>query len=352
MEPDEATIIVHERQPYNAGPHPAVLAEALVTPTEHFFVRSHGDVPVVERAAYRLRVEGLVRTPLALSLDDLGGFERVTQAATLQCAGNRRDELLAVGEIPGELPWGGEAVGTALWSGVRLADVLRAAGMRDGARHVAFTGLDELARDDGVFPFGGSIPLDKALDPSVLLADTMNDAPLPAQHGAPLRVVAPGYIGARSVKWVGAITVQAEPSANYFQAHAYRLARGCDEPGDMLGELFVSALITTPADGATIDAGRCRVRGYALCGGDAYVERVELSHDGGSTWCDTALIGEAARGVWRLWQADIALERGEHELVVRAYDSVGRGMPATLTETWNTKGYMNNAWHRRRITAR
>jgi sulfite oxidase len=350
MEPDNAPMIVYEQQPYNAGPPPTVLAEARITPTSRFFVRSHGDVPLVEPGAYRLQITGLVRTPLLLSLEALAAFPRVIEPATLQCAGNRRDELLALGEIPGELPWGGEAIGTAEWGGVRLADVLQAAGITGHARHIAFAGLDQVTRGAEGFPFGGSIPLEKALDPHVILADTINGAPLPPQHGAPLRVVVPGYIGARSVKWLGSISVQHEPSANYFQAHAYRLAKNGNEPGEMLGELFVNALITRPYAGATLDCGMCQVAGYALCGGNAHVASVELSHDGGATWCAATLVGEPAAGVWRLWHLDIELTRGEHELVARAFDSEGHSMPATLAETWNPKGYMNNAWHRRRVT--
>lgn len=350
MEPEQPGMIVHEEQPYNAGPDPAMLAKTFITPSTHVFVRSHGEPPVIDQETYRLRVGGLVAQPRVFSLADLAGFPRMTRAATLQCAGNRRDELLALAPIPGELPWGGEAVGTAVWGGVLLADVLRTVGVRPEAQHVAFTGLDTVTRDDEQFLFGGSIPLAKALDPAVLLADTMNGEPLALHHGAPLRVVVPGYIGARSVKWLGQITVQAEPSQNYFQAQAYRLARGGGELGEMLGELFVTALITEPAPGWTLSAGSQRIAGYTIGGGGACVARVEVSADSGETWRDAILHGERAPGVWQLWEAEVQLTPGVHELVARATDSLGRTMPATLAETWNPKGYMNNAWHRRCVS--
>lgn len=343
---DPATI-VHDQDPFNAGPPPALLAEAPVTPTDRFFVRNHGAVPAPDLATYSLRVGGLVGRPLRLSLADLAGFPRATVAATLQCAGNRRDELLALGPIPDELPWGGEAIGTATWSGARLADVLAAAGVGPGARHVALCGLDAAQKTDG--PFGGSIPLERALAPDVLLADTMNGEPLPPVHGAPLRLVVPGYIGARSVKWLAEVELRAGPSDNYFQARAYRLARGAPAPGAMLGELFVNARICTPEAGASVPAGELRVAGYAIGAGLSPLAAVELSADGGASWRPATLLGDAAPGLWQLWEARVILAPGPAELVVRAADRAGNTMPATLAEVWNAKGYMNNALHRVRL---
>lgn len=342
--------IVHELTPYNAGPPPQLLADAPLTPVGRFFVRSHGPVPAVDPAGYRLRVGGMVARPLLLGLADLAALPRATVTATLQCAGNRRDELLALGPIPDELPWGGGAIATATWSGARLADVLEAAGVDPGAAHVAFSGLDAVAKAGGVF--GGSIPLGRALGPDVLLADTMNGAPLPPAHGAPLRVVVPGYIGARSVKWLAEVRAQAAPSDNYFQARAYRLARGpaaaAGGPGAMLGELFVNARICLPDPGAPVAAGPLRVAGYAIGAGLAPLDTVELSVDGG-LWCPVTLIGEPAPGVWQLWETTLTLAPGPAELAVRARDRAGNTMPETLAEVWNPRGYMNNAVHRVRL---
>jgi len=171
--------------------------------------------------------------------------------ATLQCAGNRRQELLPYGEIPGELLWAEEAISTARWEGVSLRAVLEAAGLGEEAAHVEFIGLDRIeGKAEG---FGGSIPLDKAMHGEVLLADRMNGAPLPVEHGYPLRVVVPGYLGARSVKWLGQIVVRTQPSQNYYQARAYKLFPGDVSPdtvvweeGMMLGEMPVTSVICTP----------------------------------------------------------------------------------------------------------
>lgn len=346
--------LVRSETPFNGGAPLDLLRQEAITPPELFFVRNHGDVPSVDPASYRLAVDGLVDSPLNLTLDELRErFARVEVTATLQCAGNRRLELIALEPVPGELPWGEEAISTAVWSGVRLRDLLAAAGVSDGAAHVAFQGLDPVERQGRIFDFGGSIPLGKALSPEVLLADSLNGAPLPSTHGFPLRVVAPGYIGARSVKWLQRISVQETPSDNYFQAHAYKLfppdvrADTVDwSGGKMLGEMNITSVICRPAAGATVAAGSVAVQGYAIAGGERSVARVELSADGGATWRDATLQGEPRPFVWTLWEARLELPAGRHQLVVRATDSAGTTQPASVREVWNFKGYMNNAWHR------
>ncbi|HEX2163003.1 MAG TPA: sulfite oxidase [Thermoanaerobaculia bacterium] len=341
------SLVVYQEEPLNAGV-PAAEAAGEVTPTERFFVRNHGPVPAVDAAAYRLRVDGLARRPLELSLADLAGsFERVTVPAALQCAGFRRQELFAVTPIPGELPWGEEPAGNATWSGFRLADVLAAAGPEAGAAHVAFTGLDSCSSSSGETPFGGSVPLDKATSPEVLLADGMNGGPLPAVHGGPLRVVVPGYIGARSVKWVERIELRATPSENHYQSRAYRWlpqAETAVETAEMLGELWVTSLLVAPAAGAVLSAGPCEVSGWALAADG--VARVEVSADGGSTWQAAELAPEASPWAWRLWRARVDLAPGGATLVARAFDAAGHSQPADPAVRWNRKGYMNNAWHR------
>lgn len=349
-------ILVRQKEPFNAGPPPHLLLGRAVTPVDLFFVRNHGGVPEVGSAAYRLTVEGRVRRPFRISLEELRRLPRVTVPATLQCAGNRRSEMMAVREIPNELPWGAEAIGTAEWAGVPLREVLTAVEPDAAGRHVALTGLDETERHGHRFPFGGSIPLDKAMQPEVLLAYEMNGQPLPPVHGAPLRLVVPGYIGARSVKWLSRITVQEEPSDNYFQAKAYRLfapGAGPDnvvwEDGLMLGTFNVNSVICSPLAGETLAAGPVTVRGWAFAG-ERPVERVDLSADGGTTWQVADLTVPRSRWSWRLWQATVELGAGEHELVCRAWDSAAQTQPSRAAHVWNFKGYMNNAWNRVRVT--
>ncbi|HEX6202633.1 MAG TPA: sulfite oxidase [Thermoanaerobaculia bacterium] len=342
-----ASFVVYQAEPLNGGV-PAAEAAGPETPIDRFFVRNHGPVPEVDPESFRLRVDGLVRRPLEMSLADLAvAGERVTVPAVLQCAGFRRQELLEVGPIPGELPWGEEPAGSAAWSGLRLADVLAAAGPADGAEHVAFLGLDRCATSAGDTAFGGSIPLAKALAPEVLLADGMNGGPLPAVHGGPLRVVVPGYIGARSVKWVARIELRDTPSDNHYQAKAYRWLPDPGTPvetAEMLGELWINVLITAPAAGARVTAGEVEVAGWAVAADG--VARVEVSGDGGATWRAAELAPERSPWDWRLWSARLPLAAGRRTLVARAFDAAGRAQPAHPAERWNRKGYMNNAWHR------
>jgi DMSO/TMAO reductase YedYZ molybdopterin-dependent catalytic subunit/glyoxylase-like metal-dependent hydrolase (beta-lactamase superfamily II)/rhodanese-related sulfurtransferase len=351
-------LVVWTDEPLNAETPLDVLCRATVTPTGLFYVRNHAPVPQVDPASYVLTVGGLVREPLSLPLDDLRRrFDRVAVGATLMCAGNRRSELAAIRPIPGQAPWGAGAIGHAVWSGVRLRDVLLAAGVDAQTGHVAFTGLDQAEEEGELTEFGGSIPLERALGPDVLLADEMNGEPLPALHGYPLRVVVPGYIGARSVKWLSTITVQPDPSTNYFQARTYRLfpshvrtETSTQDHGVALGELPVNAVVCSPLDGEAV-RGRLRARGYAITGGTRRIERVEVSLDQGENFLTAELLDGGDAGSWRLWEADLEVEPGPGELVVRAWDSAASTQPEDAAKIWNLKGYLNNAWHRVRFTA-
>lgn len=343
--------VVLEPDPLNGGPPLDALIAAPVTPNDLFFVRSHAPSPTIDPASYRLTVQGLVRRPLTLTLAGLRDrFPARRVEATLQCAGNRRQELLPYGEIPGELLWGEEAISTATWEGVSLQAVLEAAGLDAGAAHVEFIGLDRIeGKAEG---FGGSIPLEKAMSGEVLLADRMNGAPLPVDHGYPLRVVVPGYLGARSVKWLGQIVVRAQPSTNYYQARAYKLFPGDVSPdnvvwedGMMLGEMPVTSVICTPHAGAAVRSP-LTVAGYALTSGGRRIVRVEVSIDEGRTWIAASLQPSDSPWAWTLWQVELELPEGKHELAVRAWDSATTTQPARIEDVWNFKGYYNNAWHR------
>ncbi|HMO56727.1 MAG TPA: sulfite oxidase [Roseiflexaceae bacterium] len=337
-------------EPFNGGSPLAQLCHSPITPQTSFFVRSHAAIPSIDPTGYRLEIDGLVRQQLLLSLADLQRYRRYTLAAALQCAGNRRDELLALGPIPNELAWGAEAIGTAAWGGVALADLLEAAGVDTAARHVAFVSCDSITKEGVVTPFGGSIPIEKAMRSEVLLADTMNGEPLSPEHGFPLRVIVPGYIGARSVKWLTRIELTDTPSENYFQAHAYRLHGVADaSPGMPLGELSLTSVICEPAADSQLPAGLTQLRGYAMAGGDRRIAHVEVSPDGGANWVAAELLGEDLTWCWRLWRAAVVLAPGERQLVVRARDTAANMQPESLATVWNARGYMNNAWHRVRV---
>lgn len=344
---------VREDKPFNAEPPPRLLCNSFVTPLELFYVRNHSnEVPQVDEQSFRVQVEGLVEQELSLSIENLKkDFARVETIASLQCAGNRRQEMMKLKPVPGEVAWSAETISTARWAGVRLRDVLERAGVKSNARHVAFLGLDETERHGEIVKFGGSISVDKAMsDDDVLLVYGMNGQPLAAVHGAPLRAVVPGYIGARSVKWLSKITLQREPSDNYFQQHAYKLfpADVTKETvdwttGKMLGENFVTSVITEPRDAWT--TGEVEVKGYALASGMNTIEQIEVSTDEGATWMRAAIESDTQRGVWALWRAKVKIDDSIKSIFVRATDSAGNTQPRDVASVWNFKGYMNNAWH-------
>ena len=295
----------YSSEPVNLGADATQLRAALITPVPNFFVRSHAPAPIIAADAYRLHVDGLVDQPCTLTLEELQqGFPVHTVTATLQCAGLRRRELTALEPIDAaEIVWDTDAISTARWTGVRLSDILRRAGVQPAAAHVGFLGLDQVTKtQDGL---GGSIPLAKALEDDVLLAYGMNDAPLLPIHGYPLRALVPGYIGARSVKWVGRITLQVAPSTNHFQACSYKLfpssvraeTANWDE-GEMLGALPINSFITSPQAGVlpTNDtwlgarARDCAGRWRCSHRAGRALERQRADLDGGDTHQPTAAV--------------------------------------------------------------
>ena len=349
--------LVHDPEGLNTAVWP-MRANHFITPVDSFFTRSHAPTPAIDPASWQLEIDGLVHSPRRFSLDQLlRDFPRQEVVATLVCAGLRRDEFLSMGPVAGELPWGPEAISTGNWSGIALADVLRVVGVKDSARYVEFLGLDRVERQGKTFGFGGSIGLDKAMSQEVLLANELNGAPLPSAHGFPLRSVVPGWIGARSVKWLGRITLRPDPSPNYFQSKAYRLQREPNplDPRDVsagtaIAGVPLNAVILEPARGQTIPAGRVEVRGWAMGSAGHQLTAIELSTNGGAEWLSARIVHGGEPWGWTLWQAQAELRPGPHTLVVRATDCSGASQPESLTATWNVKGYSNNAWHRVPVT--
>jgi sulfite oxidase len=353
-----AATIVHKRSPFNAEPTPSALAREEITALDIFYCRNHGPIPDISRGEWRLTVGGLVSRRLNLTFEELTDtFGAHTVVATLQCAGNRRAEFNEVREVVGEDPWGSGATSTAEWRGVRLADVLDAAGVRrDDGLHVAFMGPDVSRLACPAQPFGGSIPLQKAMSDEVLLTWEMNHQPLPRIHGGPVRVVVPGYIGARSVKWVDAITVQKTPSQNYFQAVAYRiLPADCDpdsatpREGISLSSVALNCDILIPDDGAEAAAGPLKIQGYALADGDRCIARVEVSFDDGRNWHHAKLEPALSRWAWRQWSLTVEVQPGPLTVTARAWDTTGATHPESAASLWNPKGYANNSWARVRV---
>ncbi len=351
-------MLVHSRTPLNAEPSPARLAAAWITPPGDFYIRTHGDIPRVDAAGWRLGIEGRVREPLTLGVADLERrFAPVEVEAYLQCAGNRRADLQPVKATTGD-PWRGAAIGNARWGGVRLGEVLRAAGVDETAPlHVAFTGRDIAIEpeDDGggLEPYSVSIPLAKALAPETLLAWRMDGAPLRPEHGHPLRAVVPGYAGVRSCKWLERIEVSESPCEGRFQARDYKLFPAEVTPqtvdwsqGHVIDEMPVNSAVMTPEPFAELGPGEVELRGWATASGRAIV-RVDVSGDGGRSWSQAELQGDhAAPWAWTLWRARLDLAPGEHQLCCRAWDAAGQTQPERADAVWNFKGFLATSVHR------
>ncbi len=346
-------MIVRGRLPFNAEPPASVLANSEITPVDSFYSRNHGPFPDIAALNWCLTVGGLMDRPLTLSYDELTtDFEQHSVVATLACAGNRRAELLRVRPIPGKDPWEHGAISTADWRGVRLADVLALAGVhREDGLHVEFLAPDVAQEARPVQGYGSSIPLGKAISGEVLLAWQMNGQPLPRAHGGPVRVVVPGYIGARSVKWVNSITVQPAPSENYFQALDYRILPPEADPetvaagdGIALSTLPLNCDVLVPTDGDRVAAGPLTVRGWAMAGDGRSIGRVDVSLDGGRRWRQADLHPAASRWAWRPWSLVVDVAQGPLSITARAWDDAGVTQPESAAALWNPRGYGNTAY--------
>ena len=317
---------------------------------EDHFRRDHFPRPRERREAECWCVElgGLVVLPRSLGMHELRELPRRTERVVLECAGHRRREF---DPMPEGLPWGVGAVGEACWTGVALTDVLAlAGGVRPEATAVVLEGADlgEVPRG-GVECFSRALPLEKALDPSTLLAFAGDSEELPLGRGGPLRAIVPGWYATDSVKWVRRIEAIAGEHDGWYEAHDYRLrAPGEQGPGERLAELPVHALILRPGDGAEVAAGLVEVGGI-VWGGSGGVEEVRVQADGGE-WVAARLGADRGRFARRFWSASLGLEPGEHTLAVRARDATGTPQPPEPPP--NQDGYANNSVHRVRVFSR
>lgn len=315
-----------------------------VTPTEQFYQRTNFLIPEIDAGAWSLSIGGGVRNPLTLTLDDLRALPARTVTMTMECAGNGRARLRP---LPPGHPWDLGAVSTGTFTGVRLRDVLERAGVDAGAVEVMFVGADagEVSPDRTV-RFERSLPLEQAMHPDVLLAWEMNGEPLRPPHGYPLRVVVPGWYGVASVKWLTEIRVIDTPLDAHFQTERYvYVAEPGLADGTPVTAMRVRALIVEPGEDERLAAGAATTLRGTAWSGEAPIDRVEVSVDGGATWRDADLgtaLSPYAAVPWSIeWTPAHA---GPHVLMARASDAAGNVQP--LEQVWNELGYGNNAVHR------
>ncbi|HEY7593651.1 MAG TPA: sulfite oxidase [Actinophytocola sp.] len=312
-----------------------------LTPPGLHYLLVHYDIPFLDPASWRLEIGGHVATPLSLDLAALRSGPAVTHRVTLECAGNGRAKLLP---RPVSQPWLDEAVGTAEWTGVSLASLLEEAGVLDGAVDVAFTGHDHGTERGVEQDYCRALSLSDAVSGDVLVAYEMNGAPLPPQHGAPVRLIVPGWYGMAHVKWLRSVEVLAEPFAGFQNEVAYRLRADADDPGTPVSRIQPRALVVPPGfpDFMTrrriVDAGPVELFGRTWSG-RAPVTGVELSVDGGLTWTQASLGPAASRYAWRSWSFTWDALPGEYVLCARATDERG---PQPVEAPWNMQGMANN----------
>lgn len=357
MMADKNGLIVLNDRPLNAET-PAHLLDDDITPYERLFVRLNGLVPQTaldaDAEGWTLTIDGEVDQPLTLTIDDLKSkYEHVTRRMVLECGGNGR-AFFNPGASGNQ--WGLGAVGCPEWTGVRLADVLKDAGVRDTAVYTAHYGNDvHLSGDEEKDTISRGVPIEKAMEDDAIIAWEMNGQPIPALHGFPLRLVIPGYPGSVCQKYLTRIWIRdqqhdgAKMTGYSYRLPAYPVAPGTEVPeSDMvvMTEMPVKSLITFPETGAEVTAGEAtEVRGHAWAGnGD--VAAMHVSTDFGQTWQEATLEPAVNRFAWQRWRANVTLpQSGYYEVWARATDKNGVSQPVT-TPGWNPRGYGNNMQHR------
>ena len=339
-------------RPLNAETPPHLLDDD-ITPTPRLFIRNNGIPPEdMNPETWTLTIDGLVDNAMKLSISDLKNkFETVTEALTIECGGNGRSffDPPAKGN-----QWTLGAVACSNWTGVRLADVLKSAGVKDNVVYTAHVGADtHLSGEEGKLPISRGVPIEKAMNPHTLIAFEQNGAPIHPMNGAPLRLVVPGWPGSCSQKWLTRVWLRDQVhDGPKMTGTSYRVPNRPVEAGEkvdkkdfvIINAMPVKSLITEPKTGNESSDGKIAVRGHAWAGDDK-VERVDLSIDFGATWMQADLSEPANPYAWQTFRAEVALpQKGYYEVWARATSDKGIAQPHAIA--WNPKGYLNNSMHR------
>ena len=352
-----------------------------------FYVRNHGAVPKVDDATipdWEISIEGLVKHPITMTLKQLiADYEQITVPITLVCAGNRRKEQNQVRKSKG-FSWGAAGLSTALWTGVPIGELIKRAVPMRGAKYICMEGADKLPNGY----YGTSVKLNWAMDLNrgIMLAHKMNGEMLRPDHGKPLRVVVPGQIGGRSVKWLKKLIITADPSDNWYHIYDNRVLptmispeQSANEPKWWMDERY--AIYDLSTNSATVypahEEQLCLVngpetykaRGYAYGGGGRRITRVEVTLDRGKSWAlaniryheddyrdadenDTLFGGKLDMGwretcfTWCFWEIDLKVDdlKVSGDIMVRAMDESMNVQPRDMY--WSVLGMMNNPWYR------
>jgi len=362
------SLIVHTKRPFNAEPSNLALQE-MYTPKGQHYRRTHAPVPLVDNEKYRLslQIEQDDKVRMEIKSISLADIKRTIQkqiSVTMMCTGNRRGEYNAYGSTMG-LPWHNGSISTAKWKGAALKQVLNDAGIyyadmvKRGYAFLTFWGMED---------YHISIPLEKAMNVNgdCILAHAMNDEPIPRDHGAPLRGIIPGYVGARSVKWIDKIIIMKQPVEGMHQTGIaykqlppnYKKLSKALKP--MIAEappidiIPVTSAVTGPDHQSSVIRGQMHtVKGYAYSGGGRAVFRVDVSTDNGKTWNQAKLKRADAQGIrcnkawaWSQWSYDFKVPHNVKELNIccKAIDDQYNQQPHNVEPIWNMRGILNTSW--------
>ncbi|MED6108165.1 hypothetical protein PIB30_020938 [Stylosanthes scabra] len=374
--PRHPCLKINSKEPFNAEPPRSALACSYITPSDFFYKRNHGPIPIVEDIErYSVKISGLVENPKQLFMKDIRMLPKYNVTVTLQCAGNRRTAMSKTRTVKG-VGWDVSAIGNAVWGGAKLCDVLELVGIpkltsstQFGGKHVEFVSVDKCKEEKGG-PYKASIPLSQATNPEadVLLAYEMNAETLNRDHGYPLRVVVPGVIGARSVKWLEDINIIEEECQGFFMQKDYKMFPPSVNWDNINWstrrpqmDFPVQCAICSLEDVSTIKLGKVKISGYAASGGGRGIERVDISVDGGKSWieasrCQKSSVQYVADGsnsdkwAWVLFEVTTDIHQST-EIIAKAIDSAANIQPEKVEDIWNLRGILNTSWHRVKVQA-
>ncbi|KAL0004563.1 hypothetical protein SO802_012124 [Lithocarpus litseifolius] len=378
--PRHPSLIINSQEPFNAEPsRSALISSSYVTPVDLFYKRNHGPVPIVDDIE-RFNISTFKPSKCQISNNIYSAKKKISNKISLtsttyllhiyQCAGNRRTAMSKVKTVKG-VGWDVCAIGNAIWGGAKLADVLELVGIPNlasitplGGKHVEFISVDKCKEENGG-PYKASIPLIQATtsDSEVILAYEMNGEPLNRDHGYPLRVIVPGVIGARSVKWLDSINIIAEECQGFFMQKDYKMF-----PPKISWENIdwstrrpqmdfpVQSVICSLEDVTQVKPGKITAHGYAVSGGGRGIERVDVSFDGGKTWVEASRYQKTGipyvaddksndKWAWVLFEAEAEISENT-EIVAKAVDIAANVQPENVEYIWNLRGILNTSWHR------
>ncbi len=336
-----AGLIIRQKEPRNLE-SPFDQIDSYLTPTELFYIRSHFPIPVLDRATYRLRIDGALRHPFALSYEELRSMRSETRVATLECAGNSR--VFLVPQVQGA-QWELGAVSNAEWTGVPLRALLECAELEEDACEIVLEGADRgTPKEEPVPPdpisYAWSLPRAKAIQPEVLIAYQMNGRDLSPDHGFPVRAIVPGHYGMASVKWLTGIRAVRKPFHGYWQTsdYAYWASMDGKPVRRPLGEMQLKSEIARPRVYETLAPNRIYTVSGAAWAGETDVTEVAVSTDGGRSWAEAEFLDPARRHAWRRWKFDwlTPKEPGQYTLLARAKDTGGLIQPDSHDQNYGT----------------